>query len=354
MCTEHGPTCPYNLDGDGSEYPCSHHLTTPLDPIETSGLSTMTLAQTFRHSGWARQRSKVYEALCKTEQTWSRREAFRTCGSTCFVLRSKSDPTRYKIAASGCHDRFCLPCAQTRSRIIAGNVAERIQRTVCRFVTLTLKHTDNPLTTDIERLYDGFKKLRKHKLWKATQRGGVAFLEIKRSRDGKSWHPHFHVLTTGKYIDGAKLGRVWHAITGDSYIVDVRSVPNPEAAIQYVTKYASKPFHPSLFENQTILQEAVLALQGRRMAISFGNFKGLQMTDNMSEDAWEFLDELESLARRAASGDLAAEKIIRAACGERAEEVLRCAAKQVVPRMNIGHPQVPIPYDYLQQNLSLN
>jgi hypothetical protein len=147
---------------------------------------------------------------------------------------------------------------------------------------------------------------------------------------------------------------VWHAITGDSYIVDVRSVPNPEAAIQYVTKYASKPFHPSLFENQTILQEAVLALQGRRMAISFGNFKGLQMTDNMSEDAWEFLDELESLARRAASGDLAAEKIIKAACGERAEEVLRCAAKQVVPRMNIGHPQVPIPYDYLQQNLSLN
>lgn len=347
---ERSHTAPWTFESHPDEHDQEPLETTPLDPIESSGLDDWSPGGIFRHSGWAKQRKKVHDALQATFQKKHRINAFEACGHNCFVLRSTSDPTEVKIAASCCHDRFCLPCAQGRSRVIALNIAEHLQRSQARFVTLTLRHRSDPLATSLDRLYTCFKLLRKTKLWKNTQRGGAAFLEIKRSRDRKSWHPHFHVLTTGKFIDVAKLATLWKAITTDSFIVDVRAVPNIETAVNYVTKYASKPFDATLYEDTPTLQEAIVALAGRRMVVTFGNFKGLQMTEKPSEDAWEFLGSLRDLALRAAEGDTAAERIVRRACGERSEDVLRWAAAQVVPRMNPTRPPTPNVKEYLESN----
>lgn len=341
----HAP--PWTLDGDREEYPAESRKRTPLDPLETSGFGPDNLSQTFRHSGWVRQRRLVYEALREAGCSPASRDAFAYCGSTCFVLQAKNDPTNLKLAASCCHGRFCKPCANARSRTIAMNVAQYLDRGQCRFVTLTLKHNNRPLAENIHRLYAGFKTLRKGQLWKSTQRGGVAFLEIKRSRDRQSWHPHFHVLTQGKWIDGQKLSNAWKHITTDSFIVDVRIVNEQKTVIEYVTKYASKPFDPTLYENQPTLVEAIKALEGRRMALTFGNWKGLQMTEKPDKEAWEFLDTLEGLCRRAAMGDNQARAIIVTACGRRGIQLIEEAGKQVVPRMNVGRPPTPDPALYL-------
>lgn len=320
---------------------------TLLGPLETSGFGPQNLASSFRHSGWARQRTQVYEALREAGVPPSRRDNFAYCGANCYVVRSKTDPTTCKLAASCCHDRFCKPCGNGRSRTIAANVVKYLPHARCRFITLTLRHNERPLHEEIERLYTAFKQLRKTELWKHTQRGGVAFLEIKRSRDRQSWHPHFHVLATGKFIDGQKLSNAWKHITKDSFITDVRLVRDEKTVIEYVTKYASKPFDPTLYENQTVLVEAIQALQGRRMAIAFGTWKGLQMTEKIDKDAWEFLDTLEGLCHRAAAGDNAARAIILAACGERGIQLIEQAGKKVVPRMNLGRPPTPDPDLYL-------
>lgn len=320
---------------------------TPLDALETSGFHSEALAETFRHSGWARLRRRVHDAMDATGQSIARRDAFRTCGANCYVLQAKNDPTNLKLAASCCHDRFCLPCANSRSRTIAANVAPYLKGAPIRFITLTLRHNDSPLSVEIERLYRCFKELRKHPLWKNTQRGGAAFLEIKRSRDRKSWHPHFHVVSQGKFIDLARLQLLWKSITKDSWIVDVRLVRNAENVTQYVTKYASKPFDGTLFESPDTLAEAMIALQGRRMIVTFGNWKGLQMTEKPNNDAWDFLDTLEGLLHRAAAGDVAAEKIVNAVCGEKAKALIEKAGRHTPARMNVGRPPTPDPELYL-------
>lgn len=330
------------------ERPAAPVAATQLDPLESGGISGEPLATTFRHSGWSAQRRKVAHALSQTNQTWSRQEAFRTCGSNCFILRSKSDPTQVRLAASGCHDRFCLPCAQARSRTIAANVAAYLRDRRARFVTLTLKHSDRPLREELDRLYAAFKALRKAPLWKRTQTGGVAFLELKRSRDRLSWHPHLHILTQGKFLDVQKLSLLWKSITTDSHIVDVRLPKDSAQAITYVTKYASKPFDPSLFDDETTLQEAIEALNHRRMALTFGNWKGLQMTEKPSEDQWEFLDTLEGIASKAQQGDTAALEILRKVAGDRATWFMELVARSVVPRMNAVRPPTPDPQVYLE------
>lgn len=344
VCT---PRHLFTPEGDCDEYPCACDTHSGLDPLETSGFHSENLAESFRHSGWARQRKKVWEALNNTGQSFARKEAFTYCGSNCYVLQSKSDPSNLKLAGSCCHDRFCLPCAQARSRTIAANVRPYLEGKQTRFVTLTLRHNNNSLSTEIERLYDAFKKLRKSKLWKTTQRGGAAFLEVKRSRDRQSWHPHFHVVTQGKFIDVARLQTLWREITKDSWIVDVAYVKHENNVLSYVTKYASKPFDPTIFENSHVLEEAMIALQGRRMIVTFGNWKGLQMTEKPDKDAWEFLDTLEGICHRAAAGDVAAEKIVRAVCGDKADAMIARAARHTPARMNVGRPPTPDPHLYL-------
>lgn len=301
-------------------------LATPdVHTLDLSGLAQEGLSTTFKHSGWKPQRKQVYEALIQAKVSHTRFSAFCSCGDTSFVLRSRDDPSQIRIAGSSCHDRFCRPCASGRSRTIASNVVPYLRKGQCRFVTLTLRHNANGLAHEIDRLYECFKKLRKSTIWAKSQQGGVGFLEIKRSKQGDSWHPHFHILTQGKFMDGAALAAEWKRITTDSFIVDIRFVKDDASVLAYVTKYASKPFDPSLFARQEVLVEAIQALANRRMAVTFGNWKGLQVTMKPDAEAWEKLGTLEEILLKAARGDDYCRALILTACGEKAEMMLRLA-----------------------------
>ena len=57
--------------------------------------------------------------------------------------------------------------------------------------------------------------------------GGVAAVEVKRSKSKPSthWHPHMHVmLLLDSYIDRNKLADEWKALTGGSHVIDIRRV----------------------------------------------------------------------------------------------------------------------------------
>lgn len=262
------------------------------------------VAVLFRHSGWTHTRRLIAESLSRTNQTFAREYEFRNCGIWAFVVRSVDDPEKYRIAGSCCRDRFCLPCATERSHVIANNVVDHIGDGEVRFLTLTIKTGSEPLADQLDKLYGSFQALRRRKFWKRAVHGGVAFLELKWSNTGDRWHPHLHCLLQGTWIDKAVLVTAWKAITGDSYVLDIRKPPNATAVARYAAKYASKPFNSTYVGDPDHLDEAVLALAGRKLAVTFGTWRGLLLTATPDEGTWEHVGSLDQIICSAAHGNL--------------------------------------------------
>lgn len=258
----------------------------------------------FRHSGWQPDRLRVAASLARTDQPDHRTEAFADCGQAAYVLRSLDDPSHYRIAGSCCRDRFCLPCATERSYVIANNVTELVQQKEIRFLTLTIKTDNEPLTESLDKLYRSFQALRRRAIWTNNVFGGVAFLELKRSTKTARWHPHLHCLIEGRWIEQRKLSSMWYTITGDSYVVDIRRPANNDTVARYVTKYASKPFNNSFVRQPELLDEAIVAMKGRKLCITFGRWRGELLTATPQEGTWEQVASLEYVITKAAWGDV--------------------------------------------------
>ena len=87
-------------------------------------------------------------------------------------------------------------------------------------ITLTLRHSDTPLRDQIKRLSQCFNNLKRREWWKSRVKGGVMFTELKIGRDNK-WHVHCHIIAESSYLPNHELSQEWHAVTGDSPVVDV-------------------------------------------------------------------------------------------------------------------------------------
>lgn len=312
----------------GNHEPCFIGPNRPNLHFPCPGLPIGTLARRFRHSGWQRVRTLVYDALWETGQSQARRTAFSECGHGAYVMRSIDMPGKYRLAGSTCHDRFCTPCATERSRTIATNVAARLGTQGCRFVTLTICEGADGLRPAIAHLYASFRRLQRKAFWSSRVTGGVAFLEVKWNEPSQRWHPHLHCLTNGKYMPQRDLSRLWRSITVDSFVVDIRACKGTQAVTRYVTKYASKPLNTSYATEPERLREAITALKGKRICITFGDWKGLKLVDHADEDGWVQIDSLASIISRASSGDVEARAILHALDGRAAEYVLDLAAEQ--------------------------
>jgi hypothetical protein len=293
--------------------------------LSADSIAPQELSTIFRHSGWAPIRRRVYDALKRGGTSISVLSNFATCGDGAYVLKSTDVPPRYRIAGSTCHHRLCTPCATERSRVIAQNVIDRIGAKRVRFITFTLRHTDEPLATLLDRLYTAFQLIKRTKLWKRNVTGGVAFLEIKRTHFGEYWHPHFHVLVEGNYIEKTLLQQAWLACTGDSPNVDIR-LPNHNLTVaREVTKYASKPLSTTFVHDCDALDEAVAALKGRRLCSTFGGWRGVLLVKTVDEKVWENLGPLSQWIANAAYGDVEARRILLDIDADRAAIVMELA-----------------------------
>lgn len=270
------------------------------------------LETNFRHSGWAETRSRTLDALKRTGAGVNRLNAFCNCGSQC-IVKQHVESGDVRTESNKCHDRFCQVCASERSRNIVRNLLEATESKELRFVTLTLKHCHLRLNLHIDRLQTCFRNLRARAFWKEHIAGGAAFLEIKTSADGRLWHPHIHLLVEGKYLPQDQLAAEWLAVTGDSFVVDVRYVHDRKKAAAYVAKYASKPLDPSLFRNPEKLDEAIICLKGRRLCTTLGSWRGFELEKTPEPAAgWVSLGLLTTLKRQADDGDERAQAIISA------------------------------------------
>lgn len=275
----------------------------PAFDFRLDSLQTWNSSINFRHSGWNHDRRRVYDSFRRTGQSCNRVHDFCSCGKHAYVFQSIQDPEVYTLGGSTCHDRFCLPCGRERSRVIASNVKLRVAGKPARFLTLTLRSTTEPLAQLLTKLSRDFTALRRAALWRKRVTGGVAFLEVKWLAKTNRWHVHLHALLQGRYVPRQDLSKLWLRITGTSDVIDIRIVEDENHCTHYICKYASKPLDRTVVVEPLRLDEAVLALKGKRLCLTFGTWRGLKLTEPPESGTWVQLGTLDEILERAEAGD---------------------------------------------------
>lgn len=274
------------------------------------------LASRFRHNGWQRHREMIYKSLRRTRQSKSRVSNFADCGATAYVYRAIDNPDLFRLGGSSCRDRFCVPCAIDRSRCLATNVLNVLGKRPARFITLTLRQTDAFLGDVMDKLYDSFRRLRARSFWKQRVKGGCAFIEVLYSVANDAWNVHLHAIVHGRYIPKHQLSKEWYKVTGDSFIVKVKYVEDNTTVGRYVTKYVSKPFNATFLNRQAYLDTVVHCMVNRRLCITFGDWRGIKLTESPNEHEWISLGTFHDIVSRAVAGDRECLKAIQTICGQ--------------------------------------
>jgi hypothetical protein len=149
----------------------------------------------------------------------------------------------------GCHSRWddvCPVCASKWRKMMRNRYHKGVLAMVTpKFITLTLKRNDIVgddgsyglhSLDDLWRLRNQFfhilrKRTNSHtgKLYKI--RSWVACIEPPN---------HIHMIVDCEFIPQHEMSEIWHTITGDSIIVDIRPVHSKSQCSGYVTKYITK------------------------------------------------------------------------------------------------------------------
>jgi hypothetical protein len=154
-------------------------------------------------------------------------------------------------------------------------------------VTLTVK--DGP---DLAERFQHLKTAQRE-LWMRKHRrrgsvlddvaGAVWSYEIKRGKGSGLWHPHLHMIALAEVQpDQLELSREWQAITGDSFIVDVRPISSEDPAsgfievFKYAVKFSDQPPADTLHAFQT--------LRGKRLLEPSGCFRGVVEPEGLLDD----------------------------------------------------------------------
>lgn len=156
-------------------------------------------------------------------------------------------------------------------------------------MTLTLKHSNAPLVTQIEKLYADFQKLRKDKQFKKLCTGGVWFFQIKLIKETQQWHPHIHCILAGKWISKEWLSQKWLRVTKSSFIVDIKMVRDPDSTANEVARYAATPAQIRDLPEE-LRMEVFDAMHRRRLCGTWGIAKPIQLSPPRSVDKDKYED----------------------------------------------------------------
>jgi hypothetical protein len=223
------------------------------------------------------------------------------------------DQVRLHAASFCCKHLLCPLCAIRRGSKALQAYLPRYKHLKAQearlrpfLVTLTVK--DGP------DLAERFKHLHKaqRELWKRTHRGyrQTAFLgieaavwsyEVKRGKGSGLWHPHLHMVALAEHSpDQVELRREWEEITGDSWSCDVRPIDeeDPASGFLEVFKYALK------FSDMTPADtfHAFQVLAGKRLVGSAGKFRGIEISEDLTDAPLDDLPYVELFYRYMAGG----------------------------------------------------
>lgn len=221
-----------------------------------------------------------------------------------------------KSQSNSCRLRWCPMCAEAHVNIIAHNCFEFLSKQKdVRFLTLTMKHSDLPLSEQIRLMKKCFIKLGRRVGWKKYVTGSIPFLHVKRNPDNTEWHVHLHIILTGSYVPQEWLSSEWLKVTGDSIIVHIKAAHTEKElglTIKDFTRYAGCPANLLKIPIEHQL-EVVHAFEGIRVCWTTGICGAVSLSPpkyNKDDSKLINLGRDSTIRRRAAAGDLNALRIL--------------------------------------------
>lgn len=110
----------------------------------------------------------------------------------------------------------------------------------------------------------------------ANVSAGAYSFEFKRGKNSDLWHPHVNLLLlTENSLSARKLSAEWEQVTKDSHVVYCKKAHDSKQSFVEIFKYALKFSEMELADNY----HAWEILRKRRLCGSFGDFRGLDVSD---------------------------------------------------------------------------
>lgn len=256
---------------------------------------------------WARYKlANGYIAIAYDFIDRKKSQRMRDCAS--FLLFSKEGDGMKLHKANFCRVRLCPVCAWRRSLKTFGQVSAIMDKLGDEyryiFLTLTVKNVSGAdLSSEIDKLGDGFRLMMKYKRVKQAVKGYFRSLEVTHNLDNDTYHPHIHVILAVKpsyfksryYIKNDEWSELWQRALGVNYSprTDIRAIKTSKAnAVAEVSKYAVKAGDIICFDDWDLTVDTVRvldqALDHRRLTTYGGIFKevhhDLHLDDNEDGD----------------------------------------------------------------------
>lgn len=259
---------------------------------ETTGrLSTHQTYRTYRRSFVAEEfiaAESMYSRLDERDEL-RRMKLLNDCRTKAWFVRNVETGLVH-VASNACRLRWCPICSRAKSAFITNAVKPWIESLqTARFLTLTLRHSNAPLQSQIDKLYADFRLLRKDTKFKKLCTGGIWFFQIKLSEKTQQWHPHIHCILSGKYIAHEWISRKWLSVTKSSNVVDIRMVRDPNKAANEVARYSATPAQLRTLDNEQRI-EVFDSMHRRRMCGTWGMAKGVSLSTPKSVDRTKYED----------------------------------------------------------------
>ncbi len=212
-----------------------------------------------------------------------------SCRTNSWFIRH-IDTGEVRIATNSCRLRWCPLCAAARQNFVTGQISKWFNQALSpKLLTVTLRHTSSPLKDQVDFLYKCFRKLRQRKILARRTRGGVWFFQVKRSKDGLTWHPHIHCLIDLDFIEHKQLSKTWSVITGGSTVIDIRCVRDPERTVKHHARYVATPATlVDLPMNERI--EVHDTFVNRRLVGCFGTAKTISLRPSKPADSYKWIN----------------------------------------------------------------
>ncbi len=231
-------------------------------------------------------------------------DKLKKCSANYTALVCKKGHSFRPIVDYRCHQPFCPDCWETKSHRELSRTLPKVlqaikddQSLILAFNTLTLRSDKKRgLRAGCKQIKADYKALRRLDVWENCV-GGYGRIENTFNRI-KGWHPHIHSLLLLKdYIPQAKLSKQWNGVTGDSMVVDIRTVKDVAEGLVECIKYPFKPADLRRLGKAEI--QEMLDMKGERLGVSFGVLFGIETDDDieatLENDYADFVEETKVL-----------------------------------------------------------
>jgi len=303
-----------------------------------AGTLNRSTAQALKHGLHAHERRRILRALLEFKETppddaTPNQVSYvgKLCsrlGDCCANPVLYADRTRSALTLGWgrCNCRICPLCRKLRSSELRDGLDKQLKQ--CdrlKFVTFTLKSSDDPLGDQIKHLKASFRRLRQQDEWKRKIDGGIYLVEVTFNSRTNHWHPHLHCIVQGDYYHQSSLSDAWRLASDGSFRVDIRAVHSRVMLAKYLTSYVTKGSDPTKIPARK-LGEWCIAVAGARLVHTFGCLHGKSFKRDKAESGeLDYIAHIAPLYSEAVKGDLRARRLWNLAMNH--------ANKELSPRM---------------------